>query len=83
MVSERIIRALGQIEVNVGLIGEDTVHGDEGKVCEEFLFNTAFTFGMKIFDDEQPFANFVKFFDAPSSVVNVNQILFFILILIK
>ena len=43
---------------------------------EDLLPHAALSLGMKIFDDEDTFADFVKLFDTPSGVIEVDKILF-------
>ena len=43
---------------------------------KDLLLYAALSLGMKIFDDEDALADFVKLFDTPSGVVEVDKILF-------
>ena len=77
-----IERAVGRIKINIYLIGKDSVHSDKRKVCIDFLLDAPLILGMKIFHDEDAFADFVKLFDAPSGMIDVDKILFRISLLI-
>ncbi len=45
-------------------------------MSEDLLFDASFILGMKVFDDEYAFADFVKLFYAPPFVVHINKILY-------
>ncbi len=80
--SGRIQGRCRQIEIGVCLIGKNPVHRDEGKMGEDLLLDAALGLGMKIFDDEDTLAHFIKFFDPPPGVVEVDKILFRVAILV-
>ena len=63
------------IQVEVGAIGEEPIQGDQNEVGKDFLFNTALGPGMKVLDDEDALAHLVKLLDAPSAMVDVDELL--------
>ena len=65
----------GRIEINVGPIGEKAVQGDQNEVGKDFLFDTALGLGVKVLNDEDALAHLVKLFDAPSAMVDVDELL--------
>jgi hypothetical protein len=64
-----------RIELDVGAIGEEPVEGDQNEVGEDLLFNAALGSAMKIFNDEDALAHLVKFLDAPSAMVDIDELL--------
>ena len=42
---------------------------------KELLLDATFSLGMKILNDKNAFADFVKLFNAPSGVIDFNKIL--------
>ena len=63
------------IELDVGPIGEKPVEGDQNKMGKDFLFDTALGLAVKVLDDEDALAHLVKFLDAPSARVDVDELL--------
>ena len=63
------------IEIDVGPIGEEPIQGDQNEVGKDFLFDTALGFGVKVLDDEDALADLVKLLDAPSVMVDVDELL--------
>ena len=66
---------VGAIEVQIGLIGKNPVHRDQREVSEKLLLDSSLCFRMKILDNEDSLADFVEFFDAPSGMVDIHEIL--------
>ena len=64
-----------RIELDVGLVGEEPVQSDQNKVGEDFLFDAALGLAVKVLDDEDALAHFVKLLDAPSAMVDVRELL--------
>ena len=64
-----------RIEFGVGAIGEEPVQSDENKVGEDLLFDTALGPAVKVLNVEDTFAHLVKLFDAPSAMVDVDEVL--------
>src|SRR2546425_11100176 len=64
-----------RIEFDVGPIGEKPVQGDQNEMGKDFLFNTALGRAVKILDDEDALAHLVKFLDAPSAMVDIDELL--------
>jgi hypothetical protein len=76
----RLARARGsgvpaRIELDVGPIGEESIQGDQNEMGKDFLFDAALGFGVKVLDDEDAFAHLIKLLDAPSAMINVDQLL--------
>ena len=63
------------IEFEVRPIGKEPVHGYQYEMSEELLFDSALCLGVKILDGENALADFVEFFQAPSGMVDVDEIL--------
>ena len=63
-----------RIELDVGLIGEEPIQGDQNEVGKDFLFDAALGFGVKVLDVEDALADLVQFLDAPSSMVDVDEL---------
>ena len=55
----------------IPLVGEQPCHGDESEVSIEFLAHAALTFAVDVFEGGGVFEGFIKFFDGPSSVIEV------------
>ena len=55
----------------ISLVGEQPCHGDESEVSVEFLAYAAFAFAVDVFKGGGVFEGFIKFFDGPSSVIEV------------
>src|SRR3972149_8858129 len=70
------IERAGRIKIDVGLIGKNSIHGNERKMCVDFLFYATLILGMKIFHDEDAFADLIKLFNAPSGVIDICKLLF-------
>ncbi len=64
-----------RIERDVGPIGEKPVQGDQNEMGKDFLFDTALGLAVKVLDDEDALAHLVKFLDAPSAMVDVDELL--------
>ena len=64
-----------RIELAVGPIGEEPIEGDQNEVGKDFLFDTALGLGVKVLDDEDALADLVKLLDAPSFMVDVDELL--------
>ena len=64
-----------RIELDVGLVGEKPVQSDQNKVGEDFLFDAAFGLAVKVLDNEDALAHFVKLLDAPAAMVDVRELL--------
>ena len=64
-----------RIELDVGPIGEKPVQGDQNEMGKDFLFDTALGLAVKVLDNEDALAQLVKFLDAPSAMVDVNELL--------
>ena len=64
-----------RIELQVGPIGEEPIQGDQNEVGKDFLFDTAFGLGVKVLDDEDALADLVKLLDAPSAMIDVDELL--------
>ena len=64
-----------RIELDFGPIGEEPIQGDQNEVRKDFLFDTALGLGMKVLDDEDALADLVEFLDAPSAMVDVDELL--------
>ena len=64
----------GRIEFDVGPIGEEPIEGEENEVGKDFLFDTALSLSVKVLDGEDAFADLVKLLDAPSAMVNINEV---------
>ena len=62
-----------RIELDVGPIGEEPIEGDQNEVGKEFLFDTALSLGVKVLDDENALADFVKLFNAPAGMVDIDE----------
>jgi hypothetical protein len=65
----------GGIDLDVGLIGEKPIQGDQNEVGKDFLFDAALGFGMKVLDVEDALAELVQLLDAPSAMVDVDELL--------
>lgn len=63
------------IEFDVGAIGEEPVESDQNKVGEDLLFDAAFGPGVKVLNVEDTLANLIEFLDAPSAMVDVDELL--------
>lgn len=63
-----------RIELNVGLIGEEPIQGDQNEVGKDFLFDAALGFGVKVLDVEDALADLEQLLDAPSSMVDVDEL---------
>ena len=66
---------LARIEIDVGLIGEEPIQGDENEVSKDFLFDTALGFAVKVLDVENALAHLVKLLNAPSAMVDADELL--------
>jgi len=64
-----------RIELDVGLIGEEPIQGDQNEVSKDFLFDAALGFGVKVLDVEDALADLVQLLDAPSFMVDVDELL--------
>ena len=64
-----------RMKLDVGLIGKEPIQGDQNEVGEDFLFDATFGFGVKVFDVEDTLADLIEFLDAPSSMVDVDELL--------
>jgi hypothetical protein len=64
-----------RIEFDVGAIGEEPIEGDQNEVGKDLLFDAALGFAMKVLNDEDALAHLVKFFDAPSAMVDIGELL--------
>ena len=64
-----------RIELVVGAIGEQPIQGDQDEMGEDFLFDTTLCLGVKVFDDEDALADLVKLLDAPSAMVDIDELL--------
>ena len=64
-----------RIELDIGPIGEEPIQGDQNEVGKDFLFDTALGLGVKVLDDEDALANLVEFLDAPTVMVDVDELL--------
>jgi hypothetical protein len=64
-----------RIELVVGAIGEQPIEGDQDEMGEDFLFDTTLGLGVKVFDDEDALAELVKLLDAPSAMVDIDELL--------
>ena len=63
----------GRVEIDVRLVGEEPVHGNENKVSVEFLLHSTIGPGMEVLNDKQLFADFIEFLHSPSGVIDVHQ----------
>ncbi len=63
------------IEFDVGPVGEEPVQSDQNEVGEDLLFDTALGLAVKVLDEEDTFAHLVKLLDAPSAMVDVDELL--------
>ena len=63
------------IELEVRPIGKEPVHGYQYEMSEELLFDSALCLGVKILDGENALADFVEFFQAPSGMVDLHEVL--------
>lgn len=61
------------IEFDVGLIGEEPIQRDQNEVGKDLLFDTALSFGVKILDDEDALADFVKLLNTPACMVDIDE----------
>lgn len=64
-----------RIELKVGPIGEEPIQGDQNEVGKDFLFDTALGLGVKVLNDEDALADLVKLLDAPSAMVDEDELL--------
>jgi hypothetical protein len=64
-----------RIDLQVGPISEEPIQGDQNEVGKDFLFDTAFGLGVKVLNDEDALADLVKLLDAPSAMVDVNELM--------
>jgi hypothetical protein len=79
-VRRSMVGALGgggpaRIELDVRPISEEPIQGDQNEMGKDFLFHTAFGPAVKVLDDEDAFAHLVKLLDAPSAMVDVDELL--------
>ena len=61
-----------RVQVVVRLVGEQSIHRDQDKMREQFLFDTALGFGVEVLDLKDPFADLVEFLYSPSSMVHIH-----------
>ena len=70
-----LTRWLLAVELGIGPIGKEAVHGDEHEMSKELLLDTALGLGMKILNAEKSLADFVELFDGPSRMVDLHEVL--------
>ena len=63
------------MEFDVGPVGEEPIQSDQNKMGEDLLFDTALGFAVKVLDDKDTLAHLVKLLDAPSAMVDVDELL--------
>ena len=63
------------IQFNVSPVGEEPIQSDQNKMGEDLLFDTAQGFAVKVFDINNALAHLVKLLDAPSAMVDVDELL--------
>src|SRR5512136_812303 len=68
--------AVGRIKMDICLIGENSIHCNKDEMGVDFLFDAPLILGVKIFDDEDSFADLVQLLDAPSGMIDFDKILF-------
>ena len=61
------------VKFDIGAVGEKPVQSDQYKVGEDLLFDATLGLAVKVFDFEDTLTDLVKFLDAPSAMVNLDE----------
>ena len=63
------------IQIEVGLVSEDSSHGDQHEVSKQLLFDTPFRPGVKILNLDGLLARLEELLHTPPGVVEVHEVL--------
>src|SRR6185295_15723063 len=63
-----------RVEFAIGAVGENPVEGDQNKVSENFLFDAALGFAVKVLDFKNTLACLVKLLDAPPAMIGIDEL---------
>ena len=69
--------------MDISVVGEETVYGNQEEVGKDFLFDASFGLGVKILDVEDMLADLIELLNAPPAMVDVYELLERIALLIQ